>query len=90
MNDMLLQELEYLAIGLPISAQTPAAAEWAIKEIARLTKERDEARAALREMLAILEANNARRGGIQPGGGSVHEAMLLAKWRKAAGLEVAP
>lgn len=24
MNDMLLQELEYLAIGLPISAQTPA------------------------------------------------------------------
>ena len=52
--------------------------------------DRDEARAALREMLEVLESNIARRkaaGGVSPGGGNLHEAMLLAKWRKAAGLD---
>lgn len=45
MNEM-AAELEYLMVGLPISANTPKAAEWAIKQIVQLTQERDEARAA--------------------------------------------
>lgn len=45
MNEM-AAELEYLMVGLPISANTPKAAEWAIKQIVQLTQERDEARSA--------------------------------------------
>jgi len=52
--------------------------------------ERDEAREALREIIGILEHNIAKRAGtVQPGGGNMHEAMLLAKWRKAAGMDTA-
>jgi hypothetical protein len=56
----------------------------------KIERELREAQDALREMIGILEENIARRAGmVTPGGGNMHEAMLLAKWRMAAGLDTA-
>lgn len=56
----------------------------------KIERELKQAQDALREMIGILEENIARRAGtVQPGGGNLHEAMLLAKWRVAAGMDTA-
>ena len=55
----------------------------------KIERELKQAQDALREMIGILigilEENIARRAE----GGNMHEAMLLAKWRKAAGMDTA-
>lgn len=56
----------------------------------KIERELHAAQDALREMIGILEENIARRAGtVQPGGGNMHEFMLLAKWRMASGLDTA-